>query len=399
MNTVWRRRLPWLAVSALIIAALIYGFQPHPRLVDVASATRGPMAVSVEEEGKTRVVDRYIVSAPVPGTACRIDLDVGDLITKDQSLITIKPLKSQALDPRSRAEAQSRVAAAESALYAAEQNVESTLAEAELAEKELARLEPLYEKGHVSQGQLDQAAALVRTAQAANRSAEFGVDVARYELEAARTALSYTGVNGQPEPAENVLVRAPTTGRILALHHECEGVVSAGQSLLVIGDTQSLEVETDVLSADAVKIRTGMRVRFHRWGGEEPLQGRVRVVEPVGFTKVSALGVEEQRVLVISDITSEPSQWQSLGDGYRVEAEFILWQSDDVLQIPASSLFRTNDGWSVFVVENGKAIRRIVQVGQRNGLSAEITAGLSEGDSVITHPDRTIDDQVPVTQR
>ncbi|MGB5458131.1 MAG: efflux RND transporter periplasmic adaptor subunit [Gammaproteobacteria bacterium] len=399
MNTTWRRRLTWLAVSVLIIAALTYGFLPQPRPVDTARVTRGPMAVSIEEEGKTRVVDRYIVSAPVAGTSCRVDLDVGDPIKKDQTLITIKPLKSQALDPRSRAEAQSHVAAAESALHAAEQNVKSTSAEAELAEKELARLQPLYEKGHISQGQLDQATALVRTTQAASRSAEFVVDVARYELEAARTALSYTGVNGQPDPTENVLVRAPITGRLLELRHECEAVVTAGQPLLVIGDTQSLEVETDVLSADAVKIGTGMRVRFHRWGGKVPLEGRVRVVEPVGFTKISALGVEEQRVLVISDITSEPSQWQSLGDGYRVEAEFILWNSDDVLQIPASSLFRTNNVWSVFVVENGKAIRRIVEVGQRNGLSAEITGGLTEGESVITHPDKTIDDRVPVKQR
>ena len=399
MNIQWRRRIIWLALALLIIAALVYGFRPQPRLVDIAKATRGPMQVSVGEEGKTRVIDRYDISAPVAGMTCRVDLDVGDPVEKGQALITINPLESQALDPRSRAEAEARIAAAASALHVAEQNVKSARAEKDLADKELSRLQPLFDKGHVSQGQLDQAAAAVQTTRAASRSARFAVDVARYELEAARTALSYTGVSGQDNPDANVQVRSPIDGRLLAIHQECEGVVAAGQALLVVGDTRSLEVETDVLSADAVKIKPGMRVEFHRWGGEKPLQGKVRTVEPVGFTKISALGVEEQRVLVISDITSEPAQWESLGDGYRVEAEFILWQSDDVLQIPASALFRFNDGWALFVMQNAKAIRREVKVGQRNGLSAEILEGLTEGETVITHPDNTIEDGVAVKQR
>ena len=399
MNLVWRRRLIWFTMLLLIIAALFYGFRPQPRLVEIAKAARGPMQLSVEEEGKTRVIDRYDISAPVAGTACRVDLDVGDTVEKDQVLITIEPLQSQALDPRSRAEAQSRVAAAKSALRAAEQTAKSVLAEAELADKELTRLKPLTDKGHIAEGQLDQAAALARSTRAARRSAEFAVDVAHYELEAARTALSYTGDKGRIDSAENVQVRAPITGRLLKIRQKCEGVVAAGQLLLEIGDTRSLEIETDVLSADAVKIKPGMRVEYHRWGGEKPLEGQVRIVEPVGFTKVSALGVEEQRVLVISDITSEPTQWQSLGDGYRVEAEFILWEADDVLQIPSSALFRLNDSWAVFVVENEKAIRRMVKVGQRNGLSAQILEGITEGEKVITHPDNTIEDQVRVKQR
>ena len=399
MNIQWRRRITWLVLALLIIAALVYGFRPQPRLVDIAKATRAPMQVSVGEEGKTRVIDRYDISAPVAGMTCRVYLDVGDQVEKGQALITINPLESQALDPRSRAEAEARVAAAASALHAAEQTVKSALAEKELAEKELSRLQSLFEKGHVSQGQLDQAAATVQTTRAASRSAQFAVDVARHELEAARTALSYTGVSGQDNPDANVQVRSPIDGRLLAMHQECEGVVAAGQPLLVVGDTRSLEVETDVLSADAVKIKPGMRVEFHRWGGEKPLQGQVRTVEPVGFTKISALGVEEQRVLVISDITSEPAEWESLGDGYRVEAEFILWQSDDVLQIPASALFRFNDGWALFVMQNANAIRREVKVGQRNGLSAEILEGLTEGETVITHPDNTIEDGVALKQR
>jgi len=399
MSLYWQRRLIWLAILLIIVAALVYGFRPQPRLVDVAEATRAPMQVSVEEEGKSRVIDRYIVSAPVAGNTCRVDFDVGNRVQKDQPLITIKPLRSQALDPRSLAEAQSRVAATDSALHAAEQIARSAQAEMELAHKELLRLKPLAKTGHISQGELDQAATLARSSEATKRSADFSVDVARHELEAARTALKYTGAKGEPDPSSIVQVRAPVTGRVLKIHQECEGVVAAGHPLLEIGDTQSLEIETDVLSSDAVKIKPGMRVIYNRWGGEKPLQGLVRVVEPVGFTKVSALGVEEQRVLVISDITSNIEQWQYLGDSYRVESRFILWESDDVLQIPASALFHYDDGWAVFVTDSGKAKRRSVEVGRRNGLSAQILEGLTIGEKIITHPDDSIDDGVPVKRR
>ncbi len=399
MNVVWRRRLIWLLVLLLIIAALVYGFRPQPSRVDIASVSLGPMRVSVEEEGKTRVTDRYEVSASVAGTTCRVDLNVGDPVTKGQVLTTIKPLESQALDPRSQAEAEARVAAAQSALQAAEQTAQSAESEMQLAARELSRLRPLFEKGHISQRQLDQATAMAQTSRAASRSAQFSVEVAQHELEAARTALSYTGADNANRPEANVQVRSPIDGRILALHQECEGVVSAGQSLLVVGDIRSLEIETEVLSEDAVRIKPGMRVEFHRWGGDTPLQGRVRNVEPVGFTKVSALGVEEQRVLVIADITSDADEWQELGDGYRVEAEIILWQAADVLQIPASALFRFKDGWALFVMENGKAVRRLVKVGKRNGLSAQILDGVTAGENVITHPDNRIDDGVAVRLR
>lgn len=399
MSVAWRRRLTWLVVLLLIMAALGYGFRPQPKLVDTASASREPMRVSVEEEGKTRVMDRYNVDAPVAGTTCRVELDVGDPVSKGQVLTTLKPLQSQALDPRSRAEAEARVAAAESALHAAEQASTSAAAERDLAKKEFSRLQSLFDKNLISQGQLDQAEMMVRTSRAASRSARFSVEVAGHELEAARTALGYTGADNQADPEANVQVRSPIDGRIIAINQECEGVVAAGQPLLVVGDIRSLEIETDVLSEDAVRIKPGMRVEFHRWGGETPLQGRVRTVEPVGFTKISALGVEEQRVLVISDIMSDPAEWQDLGDGYRVESEFVLWESDDVLQVPASALFRLNDGWALFVMEDGKAARRVVKVGKRNGLSAQILEGIAEGEKVITHPDNTIDDGVAVKRR
>jgi len=398
MNVQWRRRIIWLAVLLLIVAALGYGFRPQPQLVDVAAATRGPMQVAIEEEGKSRVIDRYIITAPVAGTTCRVDLDVGDSVEKDQVLVNINPLPSQALDPRARAEAEARVAAAEAALRAAEQNVDSARAEADLAGKELRRLEPLAKQGHISVDRLDQAGAQKRNTAAVLRSAVFTVDVAKHELEAARTALRYTG-NRSSDVSEMVQVHAPISGRILKLQHECEGVVTRGQALLEIGDTRSLEIETDVLSVDAVKIKPGMPVLYERWGGETPLTGQVRSVEPVGFTKISALGVEEQRVLIISDITSDPEQWQTLGDGYRVESRFILWEEPNVLQIPASALFRSGDQWAIFVVQDNKARRHLVKVGQRNGLSAQILSGLTEGEAVITHPNNTIEDGVRVRQR
>lgn len=398
MNVQWRRRITWFAVLLVIVAALGYGFRPQPRPVDVAGAMRGPMRVAIEEEGKTRVIDRYIITAPVAGTTCRVDLDVGDSIERNQVLVNINPLQSQALDPRGRAEAEARVAAAEAALHAAEQNVDSARAEADLAGKELKRLEPLAEQGHISASSLDQAGAQKRSTAAALRSAEFSVDVAEHERNAARTALRYTG-NKSSEPSDLVQVLAPVSGRILKLQHECEGVVTRGEPLLEIGNTRSLEIETDVLSADAVKIKPGMPVLYERWGGEKPLTGQVRRVEPVGFTKISALGVEEQRVLIISDITSPPDEWQTLGDGYRVESRFILWEELGVLQIPASALFRIDGQWALFVIQNNKAGRRTVKVGQRNGLSAQILEGLVEGEAVITHPDDTIDDGVRVKRR
>jgi len=398
MNVQWRRRITWFAILLLVVAALAYGFRPQPRLVDTASATRAPMQVAIEEEGKSRVIDRYIITAPVAGTACRVDLDVGDSVEKDQMLLNINPLQSQALDPRSRAEAEARVAAADAALRAAEQNVDSARADADLAGKELKRLEPLAEEGHISQDRLDQTVAQKRSTAAALRSAEFAVDVAKYQLEAARTALRYTG-NRSSNPEDMVQVLAPVSGRILKLQHECAGVVTRGEPLLEIGDTRSLEIETDVLSADAVKIKPGMPVLYERWGGEKPLTGHVRRVEPVGFTKISALGVEEQRVLIISDITSPPEEWQTLGDGYRVESRFILWEDQDVLQIPASALFRSDGQWTLFVMQDNKARRRTVKVGQRNGLSAQILDGLAKGEAVITHPDDTIEDGVGVKPR
>lgn len=394
------RQHPAIAVTIVVIVALlIWGFWPQPLMVEAVTVDRAPMAVTIEEEGRTRVIDRYIVSAPVDGVACRVQLDVGDPVDKGQVLLGITPLESQVLDPRRRAQAKARVAAAEAALRAAREEARAVEAANDYAVAELERLRPLAEKGLVSGESLDKAETAARAAAATMRSAEFNVEVANYDLEAARTTLEYSAATADRTPAERVPVRSPVDGRILKVHHECEGPVRTGEPLFEVGDPAALEVEVDVLSADAVKIKPDMEVMFDRWGGEAVLTGRVRNIEPIGFTKISALGVEEQRVLVISDFTSPAEHWQRLGDGYRVEARFVLWQELEVLQVPASALFRYRDGWAVFVIDDDCAERREVRVGQRNGLTAQILAGLEMGEVVINHPSDAVENGRSVKQR
>jgi HlyD family secretion protein len=301
----------------LIFGLLIWGFWPQPVFIEAIEAKRAPLTITIEEEGRTRVVDRYIISAPVDGVACRQQLDVGDEVTQGQVLLGITPLESQVLDPRSRAQTKAQVAAAEAALHAAEQQAEAAEANAKLAVIEHERLKPLVEKGVISTDAYDKAATQVQTTAAAQRSADFQVEVAMYELQAATTVLEYTAAS-RGEPAERLPVVSPIDGRVLKVTRECEGPVRTGDLLIEVGDPTVLEVEVDVLSADAVKIKPGMKVLFERWGGEQPLEGIVRIIEPVGFLKISALGVEEQRVLIISDFTSPAEQWQRVGDGYRV---------------------------------------------------------------------------------
>lgn len=394
------RQHPVIAVSAtLLVALILWGFLPQAALVETVAVKRGPMAVTIEEEGRTRVIDRYVIAAPVNGVACRVSLNVGDRVTQDQVLLAITPLASPVLDARSRAQANAKIAAAESALQAAKEQASAAAAAAEQASNELQRLQPLAKKDLVSKEMLDRATTEVKATVATKRSADFNVEVAEYDLESARTTLQYSGATAADLAAEHVPVRSPINGKILKVYHECEGPVQTGEPLFEVGDPSALEIEVDVLSADAVKIQPDMTVLFERWGGEKALQGAVRTVEPVGFTKISALGVEEQRVLIISDFTSPKEQWQRLGDGYRVEARFILWRGDDILQVPSSSLFRYQDGWALFVAAGNHAHRRLVTVGERNGLSAQIIDGVDEGESVINHPNDTIEDSTRIEPR
>lgn len=394
------RRLALSLLLFAVVGIIVYGFWPRPLPVDMAAVSRGAMRVTVDEEGRTRVIDRYVVSAPVAGYARRIDLNAGDTVEKGQVLVELEPLRSIVLDPRSRAEAEARVEAARSSLLAAQEQARAAAAEAEYAAAEYRRKVKLCEKDCiVSKEEMEKAQSLMQSSKAQKRSAEFAVEVARFELNAAKTALEHSAAKYVGEPSETVAIQAPISGRVLKVERQSEGVVNSGQPLIEIGDPRALEVVVDVLSPDAVRIGVGSSVLFERWGGEQALEGRVRVVEPAGFTKISALGIEEQRVQVVADIVSPPDQWLQLGDGYRVEARFILWQGSDVLQVPTSALFRHGEEWAVFVVEEGRAIKRHVKIGHQNGLSAEVLSGLAEGDLVITHPDDAVEQDSRVRRR
>ncbi|MGQ9860906.1 MAG: efflux RND transporter periplasmic adaptor subunit [Thiobacillaceae bacterium] len=393
-----RARLALLLLVLTIAGGLGWGFMPRPVAVDMATVTQGPLTVNVEEEGKTRVRDRYVIHAPMSGHLRRIELKVGDPVRPGQVLAVLEPARADALDPRTRAQAQAQARAAEAALAAAREDARAAEAEALLARQELARAEALGRAEFLSRAAVDQARTRVDRSDAAREAARHAVDVARHQLETARAVLARAAALQAGGPTELMEVRAPVAGRVLKLVRESEGAVAAGQALLEIGNPQALEVEVEVLSTQAVRIEPGARVLLERWGGP-PLEARVRLVEPAGFTKVSALGVEEQRVRVIVDITAPRETWQTLGDGYRVDARFVLWEAPNVLQVPASSLFRHDDGWAVFVVEAGRAHLRKVELGQRAGLAAQILSGLTAGEQVVAHPDDRIRDGIRVRPR
>ena len=377
-------------IAAAVGLAILYGFMPRPVAVETAKVLRGPLQVTIEEEGKTRVRDRFVVSAPVAGYMHRVELDVGDPVRKDQTIVELEPLRSAILDPRSREAAETSVRSAEASLRAAEERARASAANEEYARKNRDRIQKLFGAGYVSKDELEQADSEAKKAEANRLSAEAEAKGARSELDRARTALKYSAAEGTGNRNRIVKISTPVSGRVLKLHRESEGVVNPGDPIIDVGDPSRLEVKVEVLSEDAVKIKPETTVFFERWGGDQALLGKVRVVEPAAFTKISSLGVEEQRVLVIADITSLPESWQKLGDGYRVEARFIIWEGENILQVPVSALFRKGGSWAVFVMKNGRALLRHVEVGQRTGFAAEIISGLSEGEEVIIHPGDSI---------
>jgi HlyD family secretion protein len=389
----WRRRIVVSAVTVALAAGLAYGFYPAPLELDTAVAVRGPLRVTIEQEGRTRVIDRYVVAAPVVGYARRVQFDVGSAVVAGALVAEIEPARAQAPDARSRAQAEARVRAAASEVGAAQQRQDAARAESALAQQELARVRALRANGYATVADLDRAAGNARRSLALLHTAEFGAATAAHELDAARTALLYAATPGS---GGLVAVRSPVAGRVLKIPRKSEGPVGAGDALVEIGDPRALEVEVDLLSADAVRVHPGTRVLLERWGGNGPLQGEVKRVEPAGFTKVSALGVEEQRVWTIVAFTSPRPDWERLGDGYRVEASFIVWEGRDVLQVPASALFRDGAQWAAFVVESGRARKRQVQPGVGNGLQTQVLSGIRAGERVIAHPDDRVRDGVRV---
>ena len=311
----------------------------------------------------------------------------------------LEPARSDALDPRSRAQMQAQLNAAQAAVSAAIENARAAAAQATLAQQELQRVESLRKVNFVSEQALDRARTELSRSQAVKQAAHYTANMARFELDKVRATLASTASQPSSKSTETVSVRAPVAAQVLKLVHESEGLVQAGQPLLEIGNPGTLEIAVEVLSTQAVQIAPGSKVLFDRWGSDTTLQGVVRMIEPTGFTKVSALGVEEQRVRVIADITSQREIWRRLGDGYRVEARFVIWEGKDILQIPASALFRQGKDWAAFVVENGRAKIRVLTIGQRAGLIVQALSGIKAGEQVITHPEDKIKDGARVKVR
>lgn len=388
-----------IAVLAGVVVLIALGFRPKAVPVETELIVSAPLRVMVSEEGKTRVIDRYVVSAPVTGYARRLKLHAGDSIKKGDTLAVIEPQRSRVLDARSRAEAKARVQAAKSALLAAKENREAAMAEYEFAEGEYERKRELFAEGFITKSEIELAEAAVKRTKAAKKSADFSVEVSGFDLEAAETALEYTGDNKANGKVEAVMIKAPVGGGVLKVYRESEGTVTEGTPLLEIGELSELEVVVEVLSEDSIKISPGTRVYFDRWGGGTVLEGIVRVVEPSGFTKVSALGVEEQRVRVVSDISTPIEERLTLGDGYRVEANFLIWEAPDVVVVPNSALFRKGDKWAVFLFADGVARVREVELGERGARYSELRGGLAKGEVVIIHPDDSIEDNKKVTLR
>lgn len=380
-------------VAGAVVALLTMWLRPAPAQVDAAKAERGPMVVTVDGEGKTRVRDRYVVATPVGGQLRRITLKRGDAVERGQVIAQVEPPPLAPLDPRQRAEAIARVNAAEDAKHELEQIVNRNQANYQQARRDLERCEILARSGDISRQELEQAQTAVTTSLREYEAARSKSENAAHEVEVARAAL--LAANQRSVASSVVKVHAPARGKVLRIIEESERVVAAGAPLVELSNPSKLEVVIELLSTDAVKVSPGARVLIEGWGGREALDARVRLIEPSAFTKVSALGIEEQRVNVVADLVS-PST--ALGDGYRVEGRIVIWQADNVLKVPVSALFRRGESWSLFVIENGEAQLREVEIGQRTPFEVEIKSGLNESTKVIIHPSNEISDGSRVEQ-
>lgn len=378
------------SVGVAVVSLVVWAFVPKPIRVERGRVERGMLRVTVDEEAETRVHDRFEIATPVTGRLRRIDLHAADTVERGQTLAQIEPLP---LDPRERAELLARFESAQSIQREAVALVERTRVEYEQAQRNLERASKLGSTGIISREELE----LVETAEAnsekALEAAKFKSRAADYEVQVAKAGLVALSAERGDLP-RLVNLRSPVRGHVLRLLQQSERVVLAGTPILHVGYPSQLEIVSDVLSTEAVKVRPGDPVLIENWGGDESLRARVRTVESSGFTKISALGVEEQRVNVVMDFVDPPGQ---LGDGYRVDVRIVVWEGKEVLTIPASALFHRGGGWSAFAIENGRARTHNVEVGHRNAMQAEILKGLSEGTDVILHPGNQIADGTRVT--
>lgn len=402
MHPVTRRRLVfWLPLALLLVLVLAWLFRAEPVPVDYAAVARGPLQVTVSDEGETRVKEVFVVSAPVAGFMRRIDLEPGDAVEAGTTVIArIQPSDPGFLDVRTQTELRAAANAAEAARANAAATVQRTQAELDFARAELERFRGLAANNTIAQNALDDAQRRERTAAAGLAEAKAQVSMREHERDRAQAAL--LAPNTQHAEAKDcacIEVHAPITGKVLRVLQKSEGVVTSSMPLVEVGDPRELEIVVDLLSADAVRVAAGQRVYIEGWGEPEPLNGVVQRVEPFGFTKVSALGIEEQRVNVIIDFTDPPERWQRLGHGYRVEPRIVLWEADDVLKIPLPALFRDGDQWAVFAERHGSAELRHVEIGRDNGLEAEVVKGLEAGERVVLHPSDKVSDGVRLVAR
>lgn len=399
MTAQTKRLLLWSLPLALLVVGLGLAFRPQPLPVDLVRAEATPLVLTLRAEGQTRVREVYRLSAPVAGEVERLPVDVGDQVVGGETVVaTLRPAFSGFLDARALAEAEAALRAAEAALQQAEAEADRARAELSFARAELVRTRTLARDGTVAPRSLERASLDVRAAEAALNSALAAQETRRHQLEVARARLMQPETGSEARAACCVSLRAPITGQVLTVLHKSQAVIPGGTPLLEIGDPASLEVVADFLSADAVTIAPGMAARLFDWGGE-PLDAVVRRVEPAAFTRVSALGIEEQRVNVILDLAPNQALPERLGHGFRVMAEVVVWQADSVLTVPLGALFREGTAWAVFRVENDTARLHPVTVGRMSGERAEILSGLAAGDSVVLHPSDRLEEGMTVVQR
>ena len=401
MLVTWIKRIVAVLVLLLVVFGIVYALMPAPVGVDIATIGRGPLEVTVDEEGVAEIRDVFRVSAPIAGKLNRIPLHVGEEVVKDKTAVaSIQPVEPSLLDARTQRELQAAVDAAKAAVGLAEAQLKSAEASERLAASDLDRAKQLAETGAISARALEKAVTDLDTAHAAVEQARANLALRQSELASAEARLFQPGdIDKGADGNCCVPVLSPIDGVVLTLLAESEQVVAAGAPLVEVGDPRNMEVVVHLLSSDAVEIRPGATATLTEWGGEGELNAHVRRIDPAAYTKVSALGIEEQRVDATLDIADPYEKWEGLGHQYRVMAHIRTWRGGDVVQVPVGALFRRGADWQVFRVVGGKAVLTKVLLGHRNNRSAEVLSGLGEGDTVVLHPSDRVVDGVSVTAR
>jgi HlyD family secretion protein len=399
MAAKWIKRLVALLVLALIAAGLVYAFRPQPVAVDVATLGTGPMEVTIDEEGIARIRDIFRVSAPIPGRVERLPVDVGDTVEANRTIVAaIHPVDPPLLDVRTRRELEAAVEAAKAAVMLAQAQIDSAETNVRLMRSELERARELADRATISVRAFEKASADLETAEARVKEMHAALELRQSELDSAEARLIEPGSDAPTEETCCVTVLAPADGTVLNLLSESEQVVAAGGPLLEIGDPGNLEIIVHLLSSDAVAVDPEALARVDGWGGPE-LTARLRRIDPSAYTKVSALGIEEQRVDAIFDIVDPRETWARLGHEFRVMVHVPIWRSDDVLRLPLGALFRRGDTWHVFKVVDGRAAVAPVGIGHRNTRFAEVLDGLAPGDVVVLHPSDRVVDGIALEER